>query len=530
MKTLLVGINSKYIHPNLAIYLLKNNTTYDVDCLEFTIKDSKNYIIDKIKDYDVIAFSAYIWNINLIIEILKELKSKTIILGGPEVSYNGMDYINKGLANYVIKSEGEEAFHLLLAYLKNDLKDITKVPNLYYQKGFTFDKLVDISKIKLAYHDIKDVENKIIYLETGRGCPYHCYYCMASLDNKLRFYDLEIIKNELLDLINRNARVFKFLDRTFNANKAYFKDLIDFIISNHKPNQSFQFEITGDILDVEQIEYINNNAPKNLFRFEIGIQTLNEESNKLVGRIQNNKVLLRNIKLINDANIIDLHLDLICGLPKETLESFKITFNTVLALKPKELQLGFLKLLKGTMMEKIKDKYNYKFQDIAPYEFIENNTLTVSDVSEIHQVENSFDHFYNKGYFKKTFNLLLDKETDYFTFFKELEIFTSNNNEKGLEAMFKTLDSFLINKSYYDEIHEVIILDYLEYYKVKPKAWWNTKLTTKERNNTIREINLIDSSLSLTDMYKYALIVKLKDTYLVAIYKPNERIIKKIKL
>src|SRR5574344_1394025 len=141
MKTLLVGINSKYIHPNLAIYLLKNNTTYDVDCLEFTIKDSKNYIIDRINDYDVIAFSAYIWNINLIIEILKELKNKTIILGGPKVSYNGMDYINKGLANYVIKSEGEEAFHLLLAYLNNDLKDITKVPNLYYLKGFTFDKL-----------------------------------------------------------------------------------------------------------------------------------------------------------------------------------------------------------------------------------------------------------------------------------------------------------------------------------------------------------------------------------------------------
>ena len=233
MKTLLIGINSKYIHPNIAIRLLKVNTSYDVDIIEFNIKDNINKIYDYITNnhYTVVAFSCYIWNIEIIKELLLLLKDKniTLILGGPEVSYNAEYYINNNLCNYVIKNEGEESFDLLLKYLDGKC-DINSVPNLYHKNGFTFDKLVDLSKTKMAYDLLDDLTNQIIYIETSRGCPYHCGYCMASLDNKLRFFDIEEIKRQILSLINKGGKTFKFLDRTFNAHKKNFISLIDFII------------------------------------------------------------------------------------------------------------------------------------------------------------------------------------------------------------------------------------------------------------------------------------------------------------
>ena len=194
MKTLLIGINSKYIHPNMAIRLLKANTDYDVDIKEFNIKDSANDIINYIitNNYKVIGFSCYIWNIKLINEVLIGLRAfdNIVILGGPEVSYNPSYYFENSLCDYIIKNEGEEAFDLLLKHLDNKVS-IDKIPNLYHKDGFTFDKLVDISKSKMAYDLLDDVNNQIIYIETSRGCPYRCGYCMASLDNKLRFFDIE---------------------------------------------------------------------------------------------------------------------------------------------------------------------------------------------------------------------------------------------------------------------------------------------------------------------------------------------------
>ena len=226
MKTLLLGINSKYIHPNLAIRLLKSNTLYDVDLKEFniknTIEDIYSYIIDN--SYEVVGISCYIWNIELVKELLHLLKNKNvhIILGGPEVSYSASYYLDNDLADFVIKNEGEEAFDLLIRYLHNENIKLEEIPNLYYKNHFTYDKLVDLSKTKMAYDLLDDVNNQIIYIETSRGCPYKCGYCMASLDNKLRFFNIEEIKRQVLELISKGGRVFKFLDRTFNANKKNF--------------------------------------------------------------------------------------------------------------------------------------------------------------------------------------------------------------------------------------------------------------------------------------------------------------------
>ena len=196
MKCLLIGINAKYIHPNLAIRLLKKNTTYDVDIKEFTIKDKNEDILSYLNDYDVIGFSCYIWNIEKIKEILNHINNKIIILGGPEVSYNANYYLDNKLASYVIKNEGEEAFHLLLSYLHGN-GSLNDIPNLYHKNGYTFDKLVDLDKSKLAYDLLDDVKNKIIYIETSRGCPYKCGYCMASLDNKVRFFNMEEINKSV---------------------------------------------------------------------------------------------------------------------------------------------------------------------------------------------------------------------------------------------------------------------------------------------------------------------------------------------
>ena len=527
MKTLLLGINSKYIHPNIAIRLLKANTEYECDIKEFNIKDKANDIYNFIinNNYTVVSISCYIWNIELVKTLLPQLKKHniTIILGGPEVSYNANYYIENNLADYVVKNEGEEAFDLLLKHLDNKAL-INEIPNLYHKNGYTFDKLVDLNKTKMAYHLLDDLHNQIIYIETSRGCPYHCGYCMASLDNKLRFFDIEEIKKEVLLLINKGGRVFKFLDRTFNAHKKNFISLLDFIIENHKPNNSFQFEITGDLLDDDIINYINNHAPKNLFRFEIGIQSTNILANKAVYRIQNNEKLFHNIKLIQDAGIIDLHLDLIAGLPYEDYNSFIKTFNEVLELRPKELQLGFLKLLKGTKLYEEKEKYEYKFNQNSPYDIICNKFLSPSDINKIHKAEDAFDRFYNKDYYKTSVNYILDNVDNAYNFFYHLGL--EELPSKRLEDTFKVLNNFVKNNIEldYNEFHKLLIIDYLNCYNIKPASWWDEKISPKEKNEILR-INYENGNLSydLNTLYKYSLVIPLKNEVVIAIYKDNTK-------
>ena len=523
MKTLLIGINAKYIHPNLAIRLLKKNTKYNVDIKEFNIKDKTIEIYDYItkNNYNIVGFSCYIWNIELINEILLMLKECDIkvILGGPEVSYNHKKYFDNNLVDFIIKNEGEESFNMILEYLDNK-RELKTIPNLYHKNGFTFDKLVDIKNTKMAYDLLDDVTNQIIYIETSRGCPYHCGYCMASLDNKLRFFDIEEIKEQVLTLINKGGKVFKFLDRTFNAHKKNFISLIDFIILNHKPNNSFQFEITGDLLDDDIINYINMHAPKNLFRFEIGIQSTNINANKAVYRIQNNEKLFHNIRLIQDAKIIDLHLDLIAGLPYEDYDSFINTFNEVLSLRPKELQLGFLKLLKGTKLYEEKEQYGYQFNQHAPYDIICNNFLSEKDINNIKIVEDSFEKYYNKDYYKNSINYILDNTENFFEFFYNFGL----EKELGprLEDKFKHLDQYIKNKTNinYDELHKRLIIDYLNCYNIKPSSWWDEKISPKEKNELLRnlyETNQINYDLNT--LYKYSLVIPLKNSIIIAIYK-----------
>lgn len=525
MKTLLIGVNAKYIHPNLAIRLLKANTKYQCDIIEYTIKDSidniYNYIIDN--KYEFVGFSVYIWNVNLINELLYKLKDTNIkiLLGGPEVSYNTKYYFDNELCDYIIKNEGEEAFDKLLAYLHNDF-NLLDIPNLYYKDGYTFDKLVDINSIIPAYDLLDNVDNKIIYLETSRGCPYHCSYCMASLDNKVRFFDINMIKEEILKLNKRGAKVIKLLDRTFNANKKKFIELIDFIIANRVLGQSYQFEITGDLLSLDLIDYINERAPKHLFRFEIGIQSTNIKANLSVRRIQNNEKLFTNIRRIQDADIIDLHLDLIAGLPYEDYDSFKNTFNEVVSLKPKELQLGFLKLLHGTQLKIEAECYNYKYMDKAPYEIISNDFMSENDIHNIHIAEDAFETYYNSMVLPLTNKYLIDNYPSMYDIYYNVGLL--DFKRKPLEDRYKIFNDYFINYKDYNKIHELIIIDYLNYYNVKPKAWWMEKLSKEDKNNTLRLI--VDNNMlnyTLDTLYRNSLVIPLEDKYIVVIYKDNKK-------
>lgn len=530
MKTVLIGVNAKYIHPNLAIRLLKKNTSYPCDIKEFTIKDTTDSVIDFVlrNQYDIVGFSCYIWNIEFIKQVLPVIKPYCkIVLGGPEVSYNAKFYLDNNCCDYVIKNEGEEAFDKLLCYLDGKIA-IDKVPNLFYKGGFTFDCLVDISQIKMAYDLLDDVENKIVYFETSRGCPYHCAYCMASLDNKVRFFAIEEIETQLLGLLNRGARIIKFLDRTFNANKKIFLRLIDFIIKNHKPNNSFQFEITGDLLNYEIIDYINEKAPKHLIRFEIGIQSTNLKTNLSVNRIQDNEKLFSNIKRIQRAGVIDLHLDLIAGLPYEDYSSFENTFNEVLALRPKELQLGFLKILHGTKMELDATKYHYVYQKTAPYEIISNDFLSEDDIKKIHIAEDAFESYYNSGIMPNAMKLILDEQSNSFIFF--LTLGYQDFKGHGLENTFKVIDNFLKTSNNYQNIHQALIFDYLQYFKVRPKAWWSDECSKEDRKQILR---LLDRSnllpMPLAEAYRYAMVINLESSYIIAAYYQYQKNIKIIK-
>lgn len=529
MKILLVGINAKYIHTNLAIRLLKVNCHYPVDIKEFTIKDNPEKILNTIKEYDLVGFSCYIWNIEYIKALLKRIDTKIkVLLGGPEVTYNPSYYLDNFHVDFVIKNEGEIAFNNLIHALENNLP-IDKINNLV-TKDFNNPSLeiFDLKVLKSPHDLPNDYRNRITYIETSRGCPFKCSYCLASLEKHVRYFDIEQVKNDLLSLMEKGATVFKFLDRTFNLNPKHTMDLFTFIIENHYPNTSFQFEITGDILPSEIIDYLNKNAPKHLIRFEIGIQSTNENANKLVNRNQDLEKLFYNIIKIRDANVIDLHLDLIAGLPNEDLNSFAKTFNDVISLKPLELQLGFLKFLKGTKLFEDAHIYNYKFNDVAPYEIIESNFLSRDDLNKIRIVENVLEKYYNSHFIPKTIEYILNNVPSPFHFFLDFGNFYQDNYSwfnYNLDDLFLRLSNYLHNINFKDAFYLTFLLkyDYLNYFNVKPKIWWE-RLPRKDKNVILQKLHKsILSNYSLDDLYHYALVEKYDHQYLIAIYKNDHK-------
>lgn len=523
MNPLLIAINAKYIHTNNAIRLLKANSQYTIDIKDFTIKDPLDDMITYIQSHQplFVGFSTYIWNVEIIQTLSQSLKGIPIVLGGPEVSYDPDAFLD--FADVIVLGEGEQVFDYVIEHYKNGspLKGLNNIAIKGYRGKI--EEIKDLSTLKMPYYfeaDQPHYPNKIAYIESSRGCPYKCSYCLSSLEKKVRFFPVDTVKDSIQYLLNQGAKTFKFLDRTFNANKQMF-DLIDYIIEHHLEGTVFQFEITGDTLDPKIVHYIHEKAPKNLFRFEIGIQSTHKETNLLVDRIQNTEKLFQIITLIESEKIIDLHLDLIAGLPKEDLNRFKQTFDEVYNLGSKELQLGFLKMLRGTKLRYQAELYGYSYHKNAPYEIIKNDILSKADIKIIKEVEVMLNIIHNKGFFGQyAFDIITQTFPSSFDFFKALyDYFKAQKIETlhyQIDAIFKGFSDFLITQNIPEVVIDQIKIIYLSRSKVRPKVYFDI-IKDKRIKHTVFE--QLKDKLPLQHLFKYALVTTRKGGYIVATYK-----------
>ncbi len=421
MKTLITTLNSKFIHTSLSLRLLfvATKEKHDVDFKEYTIKDNIEHIVDDILESqsDIIAFSCYIWNIEYIQKVsflLKQRKPHCIIIyGGPEVTYEPQYFLQNSSVDYIMSGEGEIVLDELLTALEKH-EEIC-IPSVSYLNHISQEvACVDLSYIEkldspyVLPRDKANMSKRILYFETSRGCPFQCQYCLSSLEKGLRFFSEDYLKRQLDMICHSDVKTIKLLDRSFNAKTEHAIMILDYIFKNYRQGQQFQFEINADVLQQPIIDFIRDNAPQGLLRFEIGIQSTYEPTNKAVKRIQNFQRLSEVVEQLMKDNKCDLHLDLIAGLPYETYERFQQSFDDVFHFRAKELQLGFLKMLRGTSLRNNADDYGYIYQQQPPYEMIENKWLSKEDVKKIHIAEDMLEKYWNSGRFVRTMNEIMN--------------------------------------------------------------------------------------------------------------------------
>ncbi|URT72336.1 B12-binding domain-containing radical SAM protein [Cytobacillus firmus] len=538
MKVIASTLNAKYIHTNIAIRYLKAyaQPDFDVELAEYTIKDPvMNIVTDLIrKKPDVIGFSCYIWNIEETIKVIKMIKkidpSIHIVVGGPEVTYDVADWMNNIQEfDYIVIGEGEETFKQLLTEL-NSTMNMENVHGLAFRENGQVRINPQRNKLDLRdlpspfrfEEDIPHLSKRVTYIETSRGCPFSCQFCLSSIEVGVRYFDREKIKDDIRYLMKNGAKTLKFVDRTFNISRSYALEMFQFLIDEHLPGTVFQFEITADIMRPEVIEFLNKEAPAGLFRFEIGVQSTNDYTNELVMRKQNFDKLCRTVTMVKDGGKIDQHLDLIAGLPEEDYDSFKKTFNDVFAMRPEELQLGFLKMLRGTGLRLRAEDHQYIYMDHSPYEILGNNVLSFDDIIRIKQVEDVLEKYWNDHRMDATVEYLVTKVFPTpFDFFQE---FGSYWEQKGwsrighqLEDLFKRLFEFLQTKEIADlDIAEGLMkFDYISKQKYKPrKPWWQPTFEKSERSKLYQSLlenpnqlgeSFLNLQLNEKEIYKHTL-------------------------
>ncbi|MGE7624834.1 B12-binding domain-containing radical SAM protein [Viridibacillus sp. NPDC096237] len=540
MNIVLATLNAKYIHTNIALRYLKSFSTPEFDPIiaEYTIKDPSFNIVSDIyqKKPDIVGFSCYIWNIEETIRVIRMLKKVSpntkIILGGPEVSYDVHDWLRRLTdVDYIIMGEGEYSFKQLLFHLNGDLP-LEEVPGICYLKDDKVvihpqPKKVDLREMPSPYRleeDIPDIPKRISYIETSRGCPFSCQFCLSSIEVGVRYFNREKIKEDIRYLMKHGARTIKFVDRTFNISRSYAMEMFQFLIDEHTPGVVFQFEITADIMRPEVIQFLNDNAPKGLFRFEIGVQSTNDLTNELVKRRQNFKKLSRTVTMVKEGGKIDQHLDLIAGLPEEDYASFRQTFNDVFVMRPEELQLGFLKLLRGTGLRLQAKEYGYEYVDMAPYEIFANNLLTFDDILRIKQAEDVLEKYWNDHRMDRTVEYLVTEVFESpFDFFQQ---FGTYWEERGwsrighqLEDLFNRLLQFLHDRggANLEFVTNLMQLDYLAVQQYQPrKIWWDKRVTKEESKKLFQQLRenpaiageeFASYQLNEKELYKHTLLV-----------------------
>ncbi len=440
MKTIIIAVNSKYIHSSLAPWYLKaacKSNCGTIKVMEFTINDNPDSVLSRIyaEGCDIAAFSCYIWNINFILKVAENLKkilpNIKIVLGGPEVSYDPQQVLElHPFVDFVIFGEGESAFNELLGFLNGVGKELYDIKGLSYREDgrITVSKIFpleqDLDSIPSPYNNemLSCIGNRIVYFESSRGCPFSCSYCISSTFEGVRYFSLDRVKKDLRFLMAAGVKLVKFVDRTFNCNKDRAKSIFEFIINNAR-NTVFHFEAAADLFDEEIIEILSR-APKGLIQFEIGIQSTNEVTLEAVKRKTNIKKVLYYVKRLMELGNIHIHVDLIAGLPFEDYSSFRKSFNDVYNLFPHQLQLGFLKMLKGSAIRNESLKYGYKFREYPPYEILGNEFLSYEDIVKLKRIEEVLERYYNSARFERSLKYIINGFFDSpFEFFEEFSLF-----------------------------------------------------------------------------------------------------------
>ena len=438
MKILLAACNAKYIHSNLAVYDLQAYASEYTDYVilkEYTINQQKDDIMRDIylEHPDVVCVSCYIWNISFVKELMadlaKILPDADFWAGGPEVSYDAEKFLSENPEfTGVMVGEGEETFQELSGYyVKKNPEKLENITGICYRDGEKiihngWRQIMDLSSIPFIYKDLSEFKNRIIYYESSRGCPFSCSYCLSSVDKKLRFRDIEMVKKELQFFIDHKVPQVKFVDRTFNCKHDHAMAIWKYINDHDNGVTNFHFEISADLLREEELQEMSTMRP-GLIQLEIGVQSTNPDTIKAIHRTMDFEKLKGIVDRIHSFGNIHQHLDLIAGLPYEDYDSFRNSFNDVYALKPQQLQLGFLKVLKGSHMMEMCREYGIVYKNREPYEVLSTKWLDYDHVLKLKNVENMVEVYYNSGQFQKTLEYAESFFPDAFSIYEGLGIF-----------------------------------------------------------------------------------------------------------
>ena len=446
MKILLAACNAKYIHSNPAVYDLRAFASeYKEHILlgEYTINQTKDEILKEIyrSGAEVVCFSCYIWNISFVRELIFDLKKilpgTAFWVGGPEVSFDAENFLKEmPQVTGVMVGEGEETFMELARYYiekKGTLADIRGIA--FRENGEIFHngwrEVMDLSRVPFAYEQTEDFANRIIYYESSRGCPFSCSYCLSSIDKKLRFRNLELVKKELQFFLDKKVPQVKFVDRTFNCKHDHAMEIWKYILEHDNGVTNFHFEISADLLREEELELMSRMRP-GLIQLEIGVQSTNPDTIRAIHRNMDLKKLEASVARVKSFGNIHQHLDLIAGLPCEDYESFRRSFEQVYRMKPDQLQLGFLKVLKGSSMYHEAQKYEILYKEKEPYEVLSTAWLSYEDILKLKMVESMVEVYYNSGQFRKTLSWIETFYQEMFSFYESLGAYYE---EKGYEEI-----------------------------------------------------------------------------------------------
>lgn len=447
MKVLLTAINAKYIHSNLAVYSLKAYAEkYDsqVEIGEFTINQQKDYILQEIyrKKPDLLAFSCYIWNISLVLETAQNLSrilpETKIWLGGPEASYDGEALLEKHPElTGIMTGEGEQVFLELLEHYLEGIRPLEQITGILYRNregriicNPASEKYLSMDELPFVYQDMERFANKILYYESSRGCPFSCSYCLSSIDKRVRLRSVSLVKRELQFFLDHQVPQVKFVDRTFNCNHSHAMEIWKYLLEHDNGITNFHFEVEADILTEEELELLGRMRP-GLVQLEIGVQSVNSRTLAAVNRRTDFEKIARAVKQIAAHHNIHQHLDLIAGLPFEDLASFRESFNAVYCLRPQELQLGFLKVLKGSAMYRDAGQYGIVSRKQPPYEVLFTPWLSYDEILKLKSVEEMVEVYYNSQQFACTIQALEGFFPSPFELYEALAVFYERKNLSG---------------------------------------------------------------------------------------------------